>query len=347
MAQDVANPPSTELELMERLTEPGEASIEDARKLEGDVLVLGAGGKIGPALGLFIHRSLLRAGSRHRVICVSRFSNASTAMMLGRAGIRTISADLLSRRDLERLPDAPYVYYLAGMKFGASGNPALAWAMNTLLPFLVAERFSASRIIALSTGNVYPFVRPETGGATEETPPDPMGEYAQSCLGRERMLDYVSQTCGTSALIVRLNYACDLRYGVPVDIAVKLQQHSPVDLSMGYFNVIWQGDLNAVLLRAASLCAAPPAILNVTGPDIARVRDAAAHMARLMDLPEPKFAGVEGQTALLSNASKCWSLFGPPSVSTETLLGWTAHWVSIGAPLLNRPTHFEERNGKF
>ncbi len=347
MAERYRTPPSTELELMERLTEPTDATVEAVRQLEGDVLILGAGGKIGPSLALLLHRSLLKAGSRHRVVCVSRFSDASTAMMLGRAGIRTIATDLLNRRDLERLPDAPYVYYLAGMKFGATSRPALTWAMNTLLPYLVAERYRRSRLIALSTGNVYPLVRPETGGASEETPPDPVGEYAQTCLGRERMLEYVSETSGTPVLIVRLNYACDLRYGVPVDIAVKVQAGAPVDVSMGYFNVLWQGDVNAVLIRAHGLCATPPSVLNVTGPDIVSVRGAAERLATSMDLPTPHFEGVEAETALLSDAAKCWSMFGPPTVSTETLLDWTAHWVSVGGPLLGRPTHFEVRDGRF
>lgn len=340
-------PPSTEMELAERLTEPTEAGIKAAAALDGDVLILGAGGKIGPWLALMIHRALLRSGSRHRVTCVSRFSDASVAMMLGRAGIRTIAADLMDRKQLERLPDAPVVYYLAGMKFGTSGNPSTTWALNVLLSFLVAERFRASRIVALSTGNVYPLVPVSGGGATEDTPPDPVGEYAQSCLGRERLLEYVSRSHGTPMLLVRLNYASDLRYGVLVDLAVKVQQGALVDVSMGYFNTIWQGELNDVLVRCVELCASPPTVLNVTGPEVLSVRDRARRLAELMDMPVPSFEGVEGETALLSDASRCWSRFGPPSVDAETLTEWTAHWVSLGGPLLGKPTHFEVRNGRF
>lgn len=339
--------PSTELELMELLTEPTESTLEAARQLSGDVLVLGGGGKIGPSLTLLIHRSLLRVQSPYRVFCVSRFSDASTAMMLGRAGVRTISANLLSRKELERLPDAPNVFYLAGTKFGTSAQPWKTWAANVLMPYMVAERYRSSRIVALSTGNVYPLVPVESGGATEDTPPDPVGEYAQSCLGRERVLEYVSQTTGTPMLIVRLNYACDLRYGVPVDIAVTIRDGEPVDLQMGYFNVIWQGDLNAILFRSLPLCSSPPAILNVTGPDTVRVRDAACMLARHMALGDPYFTGQELPAALLSNASRCWSMYGPPSVGTNELLEWVAHWVACGAPLLNRRTHFEVRDGRY
>jgi len=342
-----ASPPSTELELTERLTAPTPESLEAARALGGDVLILGAGGKIGPTLALLIHRSLLQAGAPHRVICVSRFSDPSIAMLLGRAGVRAVAADLMNPKDLERLPDAPNVFYLAGMKFGTTQAPFRTWAANVLLPFKVAERFRGSRIVALSTGNVYPPVPPESGGATEETPPDPIGEYAQSCLGRERVLEYVSNVHGTRVLIVRLNYACDLRYGVPVDIALKVREGQPVDLTMGYFNVIWQGDLNTVLFRSLDLCTSPPTILNVTGPETISVRHAATVLAHHMSCPVPAFQGTEAATALLSNASRCWKLFGQPSVDAETLLRWTAHWVSIGGPLLNRPTHFETRNGRF
>ncbi len=347
MSESRQAPPSSEFELVDRLTAPSSDAVEAARKLGGDVLVLGAGGKLGPSLALLLHRSMVASGSPHRVVCVSRFSDADTAMMLGRAGIRTIAADLMNRKDLDRLPDARYVYHLAGSKFGTTGNAARTWAVNALLPAMVAERFRSSSIVALSTGNVYPFVAPASGGATEDTPPDPVGEYAQSCLARERILEHMSATHGTPVLLVRLNYACDLRYGVPLDIAQRLASGRPVDVQMGYFNVLWQGDVNRVLIRASELSASPPAVLNLTGPDIVSVRDAAARLAAAMDLPPPTFEGREGDTALLSDARRCWGLYGPPAVTTDQLLEWTAHWVRIGGPTLSKPTHFEVTDGRF
>lgn len=344
---DTGRPPATEFELMERLTAPTDDTITAVARLDGDVLVLGAGGKLGPSLALLLHRSLAQAGIARRVICVSRFSDANTAMALGRAGIRTIAADLMDRRELERLPDAPHVYYLAGSKFGTTANPPLAWAMNALLPAMVAERYRNARIVALSTGNVYPVVPPSSGGATEETPPEPVGEYAQTCLARERVLEYVSQKHGAQILLVRLNYACDLRYGVPLDIALRVASGEPVDVTMGHFNVVWQGDVNRVLIRSMELCSCPPAILNVTGPDTLSVREAALRIARTLGRPEPTFVGEEAPLALLSSAGRCWNLYGPQRVTSEQLLDWTAHWVMHGGPTLGKPTHFEVTDGRF
>jgi nucleoside-diphosphate-sugar epimerase len=341
------NPPSDEFELMERLTHPSPAVMETARDLNGDVVILGAGGKMGASLALLLHRSISAAGMPHKVVCVSRFTDASVAMMLGRAGIRTIGCDLFDRKELERLPDAPNVLYLVGSKFGASANPTHTWAVNAYLPALVAERYRTSRIVALSTGNVYPFVAPETGGATEDTAPDPVGEYAQSCLGRERIFAYMSERQGTPVLLVRLNYATDLRYGVLVDIAQKVNAGEPVNVAMGFLNTIWQGDANAVLLQAFRLCATPPPALNLTGPEILSVRSVATELAALMGVAVPTFEGSESPTALLSNASRCWSLFPGPAISTETLIRWTAHWTKLGGTTIGKPTHFEVRDGKF
>lgn len=339
--------PANEFELIERLTAPSDMTVAAARALKGDVVILGAGGKMGTSLALLIHRSLAAAQAPYRVMCVSRFSDAGTAMTLGRAGVRTIACDLMNRKDLERLPDAPNVLYLVGSKFGTSSNPAYTWAINTILPAAVAERYRSSRIVALSTGNVYPFVSPDTGGATEDTPPDPVGEYAQSCLGRERVLTYMSQTHATPMALVRLNYASDLRYGVLVDLAQQLAAGNPVSVVMGYVNTIWQGDANRVLLQAFDICSSPPSVLNLTGPDVVSVRAAAGELARVMGLPEPRFDGVEGPTALLSNATRCWTLFGSPSVTTAMLTEWTGQWVASGGPTIGKPTHFEVRNGQF
>ncbi|MBM3493524.1 MAG: NAD-dependent epimerase/dehydratase family protein [Armatimonadetes bacterium] len=332
---------------MERLTVPSPETIEAARALRGDVLILGAGGKMGSSLALMMHRSLAAARSAHKVLCVSRFSDAGAAMTLGQSGIRTIACDLMNRKDLERLPDAPYVMYLVGSKFGTTTTPSHTWAINTLLPASVAERFRAARIVALSTGNVYPLVSPATGGATEDTPPEPVGEYAQSCLGRERVLAYVSGLHDIPMLIVRLNYATDLRYGVLLDLAQRIAGRDPVSVGMGFFNTIWQGDANRVLCRAFGLCASPPAILNLTGPDTVSVRSVSYRLASALGAPEPAFYGQEQATALISNAQRCWSMLGGPSVSTDTLIEWTAAWVRNAGATLGRPTHFEVRDGKF
>lgn len=343
----VVPPPRSEEQLEELLTRPTAETVEAVSRLAGDVLVLGAGGKMGPSLARLAQRSLQAAGLSHQVVCVSRFSDAAVADRLRSAGIDVVPCELLDRNQLAALPDAPNIVYLAGFKFGASGAPHLAWAMNCLLPALVAERFSGARIVALSTGNVYPYVSPETGGADETTPPSPIGEYAQSCLGRERMFEHASTRDGTGVLLVRLNYATDLRYGVLVDIARKVAAGEPVDVSMGWVNTIWQGDANAVVLRSFDLCSTPPAVLNLTGPETISVRETAEGLARLLGAPEPRFAGAESSVALLSDASRCHSLFGRPQVPFETLLAWTADWVARGGATLGRPTRFETRDGTF
>jgi len=262
-------------------------------------------------------------------------------------GIETISCDLLDRSCYDELPDAPNIVYLAGFKFGASAAPHRTWALNAYLPALVAERFTDARIVALSTGNVYPQVPVESGGATESAEPAPVGEYAQSCLARERMFEYMAEAHGTRSVLVRLNYATDLRYGVLLDIAGRVQAGTPVDVTMGWLNTIWQGDANAVLLSAFALCDSPPDVLNLTGPETVSVREAAREFARLLDRPEPDVAGNEAELALLSNASRCHALFGPPRIGAQTLIEWTASWVAGSQPTLGKPTHFETRDGRF
>jgi nucleoside-diphosphate-sugar epimerase len=321
--------------------------VEAAARLAGDLMLLGAGGKMGSSLARLAKRSIDAAGLGHRVICVSRFGAGDVAARLREHHIETVSADLLDRRQLAAVPDAPNIVYLAGFKFGASGAPHYTWAMNALLPALVAERFSDARIVALSTGNVYPQVAPSTGGATESTPPEPIGEYAQSCLARERMFEYMAETRGTRSVLVRLNYATDLRYGVLVDIAGKVFRGEPVDVGMGWLNTIWQGDANAVILRAFDLAAAPPEVLNLTGPELISVREAALELARLLDRPPPRFTGSEGETAFLNDASRCVELYDRPSVPAARLLEWTAAWIAADLPTLGKPTHFETRDGRF
>ncbi|MCC6728135.1 MAG: NAD(P)-dependent oxidoreductase [Chthonomonadales bacterium] len=340
-------PPASVEELEERLSRPTKATVRAAERLGGDVVVLGAGGKMGPSLARLLLRSIAEAGASHRVVCVSRFGDAAAAEALERDGARVVRCDLLEPGALDALPDAPNVLYLAGTKFGSSSTPALTWAMNCLLPALAAERYRSSRIVALSTGNVYPFVSPRSGGATERTRPDPVGEYAQSCLGRERMFEYVSARSGARVLLARLNYATDLRYGVLADIARTLAAGRPVDVTMGWLNTIWQGDANAVLVRALDHCASPPMAMNLTGPRILSVREVAVRLAGLMGCPPPAFAGEEAPAALLSNPTTCTGLYGLPSVSEERIVEWTAHWVAAGLPSLDRPTHWETRDGRF
>jgi nucleoside-diphosphate-sugar epimerase len=347
---DVATKPSaprSEDELEELLSTPTPETVEAAARLGGDLVVLGAGGKMGPSLAALARRSIEAAGVPHRVICVSRFSAEGVQERLSSLGVETIACDLLEREQLAGLPDAPNVLYMAGMKFGTSGAPEQTWALNCYLPAIVAERFRDSRVVALSTGNVYPLVPVSSRGADESTATDPVGEYAQSCLGRERMLQYMASKHGQRTLIVRLNYATDLRYGVLLDVAAKVNRGEPVDISMSWVNSIWQGDANGILLRAFELCANPADVLNVTGPEILSVRHAAQRFAELLDAPAPAFAGAESDLALLSDASRCHALFGPPRITGETLIEWTAEWVRRGQPTLGKPTHFETRDGKF
>ena len=339
--------PRSQVELDERLTAPTELTLAAVSRLDGDVMLLGAGGKMGPSLAVLAKRSLDAAGLPHRVICVSRFGDGDLARTLQGHGIETISCDLLDRNAYTGLPKAPNIVYLAGFKFGATAAPHRTWAMNAYLPAIVAEHFSDARIVALSTGNVYPRVDAASGGADESTTPEPIGEYAQSCLARERMFEYMAEAHGTRSVLVRLNYATDLRYGVLLDIATRVQRGEPVDVSMGWINTIWQGDANAVLLAAFDLCAAPPEILNLTGPETIAVRDAARTFARLLDRPEPAFVGAEASGALLNDASRCHDLFGLPRVDAQTLMEWTAAWVEAAQPTLGKPTHFENRDGRF
>lgn len=347
MPPNATEAPLSEADLEERLTAPTEATVAAVSALKGDLLLLGAGGKMGPSLARLARRSIAEAGLPHRVICVSRFGSGDLATSLAADGIETMACDLLDGSALAAVPDIPNIVYLAGFKFGSTEKPYRTWAMNAYLPAIVAERFSASRIVALSTGNVYPQVPVDSGGATEATPPDPVGEYAQSCLARERMFEYMAETHGTRSVLVRLNYATDLRYGVLVDVAGKVQRGEPVDVSMGYVNTIWQGDANAALLQAFDLCATPPAVLNLTGPETLAVRQVALTVASLLGRPKPAFTGLEAATALLNDASRCHALYGLPEVSASTLVEWTASWVDARLPSLGKPTHFETRDGRF
>jgi nucleoside-diphosphate-sugar epimerase len=324
------------IDLEEALTRPTTADIECLRRLPGDILILGAGGKMGPSLAGLCRRA---AADNRRIIAVSRRT-------IDISGAESIACDLLDRAAVARLPECPNILYLAGRKFGSTGNPELTWAMNTVVPAIVAERFTASRIVAFSTGNVYPLRDPANGGARETDPPAPVGEYAQSCLGRERVFEHFSNTRGLRCLLFRLNYAVDLRYGVPVDIARKVSAGQPVDLTVPAFNAIWQRDANSYALRSLELCSSPPRILNVTGGEILSVRDTANFFAARFGKPA-KFSGAEGTVALLSNARACHDLLGHPTVTAQQLLEMVAEWVAAGGASLDKPTHFEISDGKF
>ena len=316
------------------------------RAIDGDLLVLGAGGKMGPTLARLARRVADEAGVTKRIIAVSRYTDPFIRKMLDTDGVETVEADLLDHAQLASLPDARNVLLLAGRKFGSSGNPPLTWAMNVLLPGMVMERFADSRIAALSTGNVYPLSPVANGGCAEDHPTDPAGEYAQSCLGRERMVQHGSAVRGTAATIIRLNYAIDLRYGVLLDIAQRVHAGTPVDLRTGYVNVIWQHDANAAALLALGICAAPPRILNVTGSSVLSVRAMAERLGALLGRA-PVFSGAEEDTALLSNAALFHEIMPFEKVLLDDMLRWTAHWVRRGLPTWNKPTHFETRDGTF
>ena len=321
---------------------PSQADIDALAAIEGDLMILGVAGKMGPSLA---HRAR-RAAPGKRILGVARFSNPAVRAQLESWGVETLSADLLEPGILDELPEAPNVIYMAARKFGSTGNEGLTWAMNTFLPGLVAQRFRAARIVAFSTGNVYPLTPVVHGGCDETAAPSPVGEYGQSALGRERMFQHFSACHGTPAAILRLNYAIDLRYGVLLDIGQKVFERRPVNLQMGHANVIWQGDANSVCLRAFTICQSPPAVLNLTGPETVSVRWAARRFGARFGI-EPVLEGTESETALLSNAAQCHKLFGYPSVTVEQMIEWIADWIGMGNPTWNKPTHFEVRDGKF
>ena len=344
---DVGIPELSDVAALEaHLSEPGDALVADFAGLSGDILVLGAGGKMGPTLAMMARKALDKAGSSANVIAVARFSDSEVKARLDASGVQTLACDLLDADAVHALPNAPHVLFMAGMKFGASGNPAMTWAMNALCPAIVAERFAQSRIVVFSSGNIYPFVGVGSAGATEETLTGPVGEYAQSVLARERMFEYFAHKEGASFLQYRLNYAVEPRYGVPVDLAQKILSNEPIDLSMGYVNLIWQRDANEIALRCLTRTANPPEILNVTGTEVISVRKLAEQLgARLEQVP--MFLGHEEPEALLADASKCTRWFGELPTSVDAMLDAVASWVQQGGALLGKSTKFQVRDGKF
>ena len=329
--------------LEEFMTRPSQALADDLARTPGDIMLLGVGGKMGPTLA----RLAKRAAPNKRVIGVARFSEQGVREDLEKAGVEPLAADLLDRAALERLPRIPNVMFMAGRKFGASGDVPLTWAMNVHMPAMVAEVFKASRIVAFSTGNVYPFVPVDSGGATEETPPvPPSGDYANSCVGRERMFEYFSAKHGTPGRLFRLNYAIDMRYGVLHDIGRKVRDGETIDLTMGHANVIWQGDANSVALRCLAHATTPTTPINVTGPETFEVAKVAEEFGRLLG-KKPRFSGRPAATGWINNAARMVKEFGPPTVPLQKLIEWNADWVARGMKTINKPTKYEVRDGTY
>lgn len=341
------SPITTIEELDDALSRPTPGVLDDLRSLEGDVMVLGAGGKMGPTLARMARRGLDEIGHKHRrVIAVSRFSSASAAQGLQRHGVETIACDLMDRAAVHALPDAPNVIFMAGQKFGTSDAPELTWVMNTLVPAIVAERFANSRIVVFSTGCVYPLVPADGPGSREADALGPPGEYSNSCVGRERVFTHFAKQHGTRALMFRLCYAIDLRYGVLCDVASKVTRGLPVDVTMSAANVIWQGDANARAIQCLAHVTSPPVALNVTGIERVSIRTLAQRFGELLGR-EPVITGREGETAWLWDAGRSYEWFGPPVVSLDEMVEATAQWQRQGGATLGKPTHFEVRDGQF
>lgn len=336
----------TEELLNEQLTSPSKELVKDIKKLSGNIMVLGAGGKMGPTLCLLAQKAIEQAGVEKKVIAVSRFSDKIAAKLLEDQGIELISCDLLDLKALNQLPETENIIYMAGRKFGTDGHEWETWAMNSTLPAFVAEKFKNSRIVVFSSGNLYPIVPISSGGCTEADRPGPVGEYAMSCLARERAFEYAANQFGTRIFIYRLNFAVDLRYGVLYDMAEKILNSTPISLSTPVLNCIWQGSANEIAIRGLLHAASPANIVNVTGPETVSIKRATLKLAALLG-KEALFEGVEGTDAYLNNAGKSIQMFGYPQVPINTLIEWQAQWLLDGGRGLGKPTHFEERKGSY
>lgn len=328
------------------LSTPTPELIETFRRLDGDLIILGVAGKMGPTLARMARLASDAAGTPRRIIGVARFSNSELADSLPRQGVEVVRCDLLDPRQVDALPDARNVIWMGGMKFGTTGQEHLTWAMNTVAPALICRKFRRSRIVAFSTGNVYGLSPVARGGSVETDPLRPVGEYALSALGRERIFEHFGRTLQIPTVLLRLNYAVEMRYGVLVDIARKVHAGKPVDLSMGSLNTIWQGDANAMALRALEHVAVPPCTLNLTGPETLSVRRVVERFGQLFH-KMPIVIGNEAPDALLSNAQQAFRLFGYPATSVDQVMEWIAAWIAGGGSFLDKPTHFESRDGKF
>ncbi len=336
----------TEEKLNELLTTPSDSLVADIAKIKGDIMILGAGGKMGPTLCLLAKNAINKAGIEKRVIAVSRFSDQIALDLLHSNGVETISCDLLDHESLEALPEVENVIYMAGRKFGTDGQEYLTWAMNATLPAFVAYKFRKSKIVVFSSGNIYPIVPLSSGGCTEEDKVSPVGEYAMSCLARERAFEYAANKYGTPIFIYRLNFAVDLRYGVLFDCAKKIMDGEPISLSTPCFNFIWQGSANEIAIRGLLHASVPVCKMNVTGPETVSIKAAAKKLGKLLG-KEPIFCGEEQNNAYLNNASRAMELFGYPDVSADTLIRWQAEYILDGGRTIDKPTHFEERKGSY
>jgi nucleoside-diphosphate-sugar epimerase len=335
----------TEDQLETSLARPGAALVEFIKTLESPLLILGAGGKMGPTLARLARNAADAAGHPLKIVAASRFSNQQLSTTLQRNGVETLRCDLLEREAIGKLPAAPNVLYLVGLKFGTTQNPAATWAVNTIVPTHVAERFPDARIVALSTGNVYPPTDPGRG-AVETDPLTPVGEYANAAVARERVFEFHSRAHNTAMTLLRLFYAVELRYGVLADIARKVYASEPIDLGNGYFNCIWQGDANEMVIRALSLATTPPSVWNLCRPEIFSVRQVSNRFGELFGRT-PTFTGQESRTALLGNSEPLCARLGTPSVSLDNMLRWIAEWIKRGGRDLGKPTHFEARDGRY
>jgi len=338
--------PTSVEELELHLSEPTPRVIEVLQQLDGDVMLLGAGGKMGPTMARMARRAMDAGGVKRRVIAVSRFRTASARERLEQAGVETITCDLFDRAELERLPDSPLVMSMSGFKFGASSNPELAWATNCYLPALIGERFAKSRVVAFSSGNVYGMVPVSSGGSVETDPLRPDGEYSMTAVGRERMYVYASNRWQFPLALLRLNYATELRYGVLVDLAQQVVASNSIDVTMGYVNVLWLRDANAMSLAAFAHAAYPHVVMNVAGSEVLRMRDVCRRMGEHIG-KRVEFVGVESDQALLNNGTAAYAKLGTPEMRVDTMIRWTAQWVARGGELLGKPTHFQVRNGRF
>ncbi|MEW2923129.1 hypothetical protein AB1A65_16790 [Muricauda sp. ANG21] len=337
---------TAEGELEEALSRPTSELVKMMTMLDGDIIILGVAGKMGVSLARMAKRAIEEAKVKKRVIGVSRFTSTEHQLFLEKSGIETIKGDLLDIGFVMGLPKVKNVFFLAGTKFGTDGNEPFTWAMNSHMPGLIVEKFKDSRIVAFSTGCVYPLTAINSGGSKESDRPEPIGEYAQSCLGRERLFEYGSLKNKTPITIIRLNYAVEMRYGVLVDIATKIHRDEPIDVTMGYVNVIWQGDANDMILRSILFCSSPALFLNISGPEQISVAFVAKTIGTLLG-KKVKLKGTEADSALLTNVSRCEELLGTTKVKLDKIISWTANWVGNDKRLLGKATHFEVRDGKY
>jgi dTDP-4-dehydrorhamnose reductase len=340
--QNLPDAIKTTEELEELLSKPSQALVEYFRNLEGDVMILGAGGKIGPSMAMMAQRAVKESGVDRKVIAV----DVAELDNLSRLGIETIKCDMLDLESVKRLPKAKNIVYMAGRKFGSDGTEWITWAINVMVPHNVAQVFTDSRVAVFSTGCVYPVVDVFSGGSVETDRAEPVGEYAMSSLGRERVFDYYAAEKGEKVVQIRLNYALELRYGVLSDIASKVYNGEPVDVTTGFMNGIWQGDCCDQVLRSFDIASSPSTILNVTGPEMLSVRRIADRFGEIFDKPVT-ISGKENGRGYLNNASKANAIFGNPSVPIGRIIEWVAHWVSLGGENIGKPTHFETQDGKY